>query len=50
MLEDSKWDEARADFDRCLDRGMAEFGPRNRWAVAAREKLSFVDLVLGEDR
>ena len=48
MLESSKWAEARTDFDRCLQWGTAEFGPRNRWAVAAREKLSFIHLELGE--
>lgn len=46
MMDRSKWAEARADFDRCLQWGAAEFGPRNRWAVAAREKIAFIELEL----
>ena len=48
MIENGKLPEARADFDRCLTWGTEEFGPRNRWAVAAREKLAFIDLELGD--
>ena len=48
MMERSNWAEARADFDRCLAWGTAGYGPRNRWAVAAREKLAFIDLELGQ--
>ena len=47
MAERSRWTEARADFDRCLEWGTAEFGPRNRWAVAAREKIAYIDLEQG---
>ena len=48
MLENGKWPEARANFDSCLQWGAQEFGPRNRWAVAAREKLAFIAMELGE--
>jgi serine/threonine protein kinase len=47
MGELSRWPEARADFDRCLEWGAAAFGPRNRWAVAAREKIAFIELEQG---
>ena len=48
MLESGKWPEARADFERCLTWATEAFGPRNRWAVAAREKQAFIALELGE--
>src|SRR5207344_2997347 len=47
-VEKSDWAAARADLERCLELGAAQFGPGHRWAVAARDKLAFIHLQLGE--
>ena len=48
LMDADKFPEARADFEHALQWGSDSFGPRHRWAVAAREKLAFVALELGE--
>ena len=47
-LDQSQWQLARADLTLCMARGLAVYGPRNRWAVGAREKLAFIHLETGE--
>jgi tetratricopeptide (TPR) repeat protein len=46
-MESGQLDEARADLERCLQLGEANYGSRHRFAVAAREKLAFLELQLG---
>jgi len=46
-LESGHMDDARADLERCLRLGEANFGPSHRFAVAAREKLGFLEQELG---
>ncbi|MBW8758337.1 MAG: protein kinase [Burkholderiales bacterium] len=46
-LDSGHMDDARVDLERCLRLGDARFGPRNRFAVAVREKLAFLELELG---
>ncbi|MFL6630173.1 MAG: protein kinase domain-containing protein [Vitreoscilla sp.] len=46
-LDSGRMDDARADLERCLRLGEANFGVRHRFAVAAREKLAFLELELG---
>ncbi len=47
-LDQSQWELARADLNRCIALGLAAYGPRHRWAVGAREKLAFIHLETGE--
>lgn len=47
-LDQSQWELARVDLNRCIARGLAVYGPRHRWAVGAREKLAFIHLETGE--
>jgi tetratricopeptide (TPR) repeat protein len=46
-LESDRLDDARADLERVERLGEANFGNRHRFAVAVREKLSFLELQLG---
>ncbi len=47
-LDQSQWELARTDLNRCIAQGLAVYGPRHRWAVGAREKLAFIDLETGD--
>jgi hypothetical protein len=49
-LDQSQWELARADLNRCIALGLAAYGPRHRWAVGAREKLAFILLETGDAR
>jgi serine/threonine-protein kinase len=47
-MDQSQWALARADLNQVLQRGLAHYGPRHRWAVGVREKLAFIYLENGE--